>query len=112
MKTRVTHVVQHGSGECLGINVWLWCPGCNQAHAPRFRCPDHGGPTAGPVWDGDPYSDPFTMSPSLLVHAAGNVSPRCHSFVRNGMWQFLDDCTHEMRGQQVPLMDLPDWLAK
>lgn len=32
---------------------------------------------------------------------------RCHSFVRNGLVDFLPDCTHKLSGQKgVPL---PDW---
>lgn len=30
---------------------------------------------------------------------------RCHSFVRDGMVQFLSDCTHALAGQTVPLGD-------
>ncbi|MDP2275274.1 MAG: DUF6527 family protein [Archangium sp.] len=29
----------------------------------------------------------------------------CHSFVRDGMVQFLGDCTHPLAGQTVPLGD-------
>ena len=29
----------------------------------------------------------------------------CHSFVTDGRIQYLDDCTHELRGQTI---DLPD----
>ena len=31
----------------------------------------------------------------------------CHSFVKHGHWVFLDDCTHDMKGQTVPLPPLP-----
>lgn len=31
---------------------------------------------------------------------------RCHSYVTDGRIQFLDDCTHALKGQTV---DLPDW---
>jgi hypothetical protein len=27
----------------------------------------------------------------------------CHSFIKDGMIQFLDDCTHALAGQTVPL---------
>lgn len=33
----------------------------------------------------------------------------CHSFLKNGIWQFLDDCAHELRGM-VPMVPLPDFL--
>lgn len=108
----VTHHVIHGvTKDCLGMHVRLWCPGCQALHMPTFRCPEHGGPATGPVWDGDPHSSPFTMSPSYLVHQT-EVSPLCHSFIRDGRWEFLGDCTHELAGQTVPLEPLPDWLCR
>lgn len=30
----------------------------------------------------------------------------CHSFVRNGVVEFLGDCTHKLANQKVPI---PDW---
>lgn len=108
--TMVRHFSQHSTGKCLGLMVLLWCPGCQALHTPRFRCPEHGGPTVGPVWDGDPYSSPFSMSPSLLVGRTP-VSPRCHSYIRNGRWEFLRDCSHGLAGQVLPLEPLPNWLA-
>lgn len=108
--TAVRHLTAHGDGRCLGRAVLLWCPGCEALHMPRFRCPDHGGGER-PLWDGDPASDPFTMSPSLLVHATP-VSPRCHSYVRSGRWEFLPDSGHPLAGQTVPLPPLPDWLLR
>lgn len=106
----VRHTTYYGTDECLGLRVHLWCPGCQQLHAPTFRCPDHGGPATGPTWDGDPHFDPFSMEPSLLVN--GGRQGACHSFIRNGQWQFLSDCDHELAGQMVPLEPLPDWLCR
>lgn len=108
--TRVRHMTGP-DGECAGLSVHLWCPGCQHLHGPAFRCPEHGGPESGPVWDGDPHSDPFTMSPSLLVGIPGSDDV-CHSFVVSGRWQFLGDCTHALAGQQVPVEPLPDWLVR
>jgi hypothetical protein len=107
--TAVRHLTQHSTNRCLGLMVLVWCPGCQSLHTPRFRCPEHGGPATGPVWDGDPYSSPFTMSPSLLVGQT-SVSPRCHSYIRNGRWEFLKDCGHALAGQTLPLEPLPNWL--
>ena len=100
---------RNAEGSCLGLRVHLWCPGCQGLHTPTFRCPDHGGPSSGPVWDGDPHSDPFTMSPSLLTKAGPQT---CHSFIRDGHWQFLSDCTHTLAGQTVPIEPLPNWLVR
>jgi hypothetical protein len=109
--TSVRHVTAHATKACLGCAVWIFCPGCQALHMPRFRCPEHGGPKKGPVWDGDPNSNPFTMSPSLLIYETA-ASPRCHSFIRNGQWQYLHDCTHLLRGKTVPLEPLPNWLIR
>ncbi len=32
----------------------------------------------------------------------------CHSWVNDGKAQFLDDCTHELKGQCVELLDIDD----
>ena len=116
MKRRVQHVTNGTTGECLGVQVWLWCSGCDHVHRFVFACPEHGRPK-GPVWEGDPWSDPPNYPPtgsssnSLLTHSYNKEKGemRCHSFVKNGQWEFLSDCTHELRGFH-DLPDLPDWL--
>ena len=50
------------------------------------------------------YESP-TVSPSLLV-TNHKKNYRCHSFIREGKIQFLNDCTHKLAGQTV---DLPDY---
>lgn len=100
-------------GGCLGFR----CPGCDEMHVVN----------AGWTFDGN-YDAP-TLSPSILVtgghyvssHKAGDhcyctwserfpdiPAPkfkcgRCHSFVRAGQIEFLDDCTHALAGKTVPL---------
>ena len=106
----VNHVTRFGSDECLGLHARLWCPGCQELHAPRFRCLEHGGPAEGPVWEGNPHAEPFGFEPSLLVNG-GAPEHRCHSFVRAGQWEFLSDCWHPLAGLTVPLEPLPDWLV-
>lgn len=104
--------------------VSFWCPGCNEAHAIAVGHADW-------TWDGDAITP--TFSPSVLV-TTGHFLPghkpgmscwctyyakhpekepgftcgRCHSFVRAGIIEFLSDCTHALKGQNVPL---PDWPA-
>lgn len=99
------------------------CPGCNDIHA-----------LTSAIWAFSGSLETPTVSPSVLVtsghYAGGNPQrpscwctynadqdakgePRapfecrvCHSFVREGRIQFLNDCTHALAGQTV---DLPDW---
>jgi len=67
--------------------------------------------TSNWTWDGDVIRP--TLRPSVRTHwqagdGNGNPAPDilCHSFVTDGMVQFLSDCTHELAGQTVPLTDL------
>ena len=79
----------------------VWCPGCECIHGVRVAG------ESGPVWqwNGDVLSP--TFSPSILVQC----EHRCHSYLRDGVWQFLSDCDHQLAGQHVPLPDLPVWFT-
>lgn len=109
-----------------GHGLWVWCPGCGEAHRPEVVSVDGSRP-AGPCWDWDGNIERPTISPSLLVSgvqwaanepfhdpnhnvAAGGATV-CHSFIRDGHWQFLADSTHALAGQTVPMVPLPDWLV-
>lgn len=75
-----------------GFTVF-WCPGCDMHHVINDGWTITGTP------------DSPTFSPSVLVLPSGGVK-RCHSFVRDGVIEFLGDCDHELRGRTVPLPDL------
>ena len=62
-----------------------------------------GSRTATPqwLWNGD--TEKPTLQPSILTRDSEHV---CHSFVINGVAEFCSDCTHEMRGQSVELLDV------
>lgn len=77
----------------------LHCPGCNMAHHVNV------GKTTGPNWEFNGDAEKPTFSPSVLVKYGGS-GRICHSFIRDGQWQFLSDCTHELAGQTVPI---PEW---
>ena len=57
-------------------------------------------------WNGD-YERP-TVSPSIrLIHTGNQVD---HLFIRDGKIQYLNDCTHELAGKTVDMVDFPeDW---
>lgn len=74
-----------------------------------------GGTRAGTgnwTWNGS--VDSPTLRPSILTKVAGRkyletgeyTEQICHSWVTDGKVQFLDDCTHELRGQTVELLDV------
>lgn len=50
------------------------------------------------TWNGSTTAP--TLRPSLLT--TGHAY-RCHTWINDGEAQFLDDCSHELRGQTVPL---------
>lgn len=88
---------------------WLrtfWCPGCECGHqvwiAQDPKRPD------GPVWSFNGNDDAPTFSPSLLntwEHGPERVPRRCHLFIRDGKIQFCGDCTHELVGQTVEMLE-------
>ncbi len=58
------------------------------------------------TWDGNLIRP--TLSPSILT---GKDSPNiCHSFLRDGIFEFLSDCAHSLAGQKVEMPDLPHWV--
>ena len=54
------------------------------------------------TWNGS-LSKP-TLSPSILKQPIPDAGQRrCHSFVREGVVEFLGDCDHELAGKKVPM---------
>lgn len=89
--------------------VMFWCPGCKSVHAVWIRGPHAWGFNCD-------YEKP-TFTPSILVtggapHEDGREK-RCHTFITDGVIDFLGDCTHELAGQKHPLEPLPpQWRAE
>jgi hypothetical protein len=77
------------------------CPGCETLHAPDDR------------WTFNNDLEKPTFTPSLLVKwKSKDGEMTCHSFVTNGIIQFLPDSTHKLSGQSVPLPDIDEWLRE
>lgn len=53
------------------------------------------------TWNGS--TDAPTLRPSVLSRGH---DWRCHSWINDGAAQFLDDCSHELKGQTVALLDV------
>lgn len=59
-------------------------------------------------WSWNGSVDAPTLKPSVRTQGGRRgVEWLCHSWINDGAAQFLDDCTHEFRGQTVPLQDVP-----
>ncbi len=79
--------------------VIFWCPGCEGYHGVSVE-PFPGAER--PIWSWNGNLETPTFTPSILVFE-GHNHPRCHSYVRDGMIEFLADCGHKLAGQTVPL---------
>ena len=79
------------------------CEGCGFSHIIPI-----GGQNTVWHWDEDKINP--TFSPSILVNSPNwggeQIEKICHSFVENGNIRYLNDCTHELAGQTVPLKPL------
>lgn len=98
--------------EPLGRWCMTWCPACDDLH--RFIITNEDGSTpSGPVWGWDGNLEAPTFEGSMLVRGGPQGTDFvCHSFLKEGVWEFLGDCTHDKANQQVAMVPLPDWLVK
>lgn len=88
------------------------CPGdCDRpSHGFAWRFPD-GRLQTYRVDDVMP-EEATQVRTHYLPHVVEPAWGNCHSFLRDGVWDFLGDCAHRMAGQKVPMVPLPDYLAK
>lgn len=78
------------------------CPACKNAHYVNTN------PEFGIVWQFNRDLAKPTVSPSIFVNASGTNStvPKCHSFIKEGKIQFLNDCTHDLAGKTIDLTEI------
>lgn len=111
--SKLHHIVADDNGTHYGYA--FWCPGCSEAHTIPTKPHERG-------WDFDGNEERPSFSPSILCHPAGRLyadgrlaedgthavymTPRCHSFVKAGSFQYLTDSTHALAGKTV---DIPEW---
>jgi len=79
-----------------GYTLLFRCPGCDDLHSVNQK------------WDWNGNKEAPTLSPSVLVtyKSEGEIVAICHSFVVDGKFQYLSDCTHKLAGQTV---EIPNW---
>lgn len=87
----------------------FFCPGCKCAHQVWTE-----GQTR---WQFNGSMEKPTFQPSIKVEWPANPDASeefkewrtariCHSFVTDGMIQFLSDCTHDLKDKTVPLLPM------
>ncbi len=62
--------------------------------------PPHG-------WEWNRSVDAPTLRPSILT-TSEHQGLRCHSYLTDGIVEFLSDCSHELKGQKVPLLEVTE----
>lgn len=82
----------------------VYCPGCNQVHVIA---------TSGHIaWTFNNDMEKPAFQPSLMVNRdlSNPTAPRCHSYITEGKFQYLDDCTHALANQtiEIPEFHYPD----
>ena len=91
--------------------LYVFCPACDFEHGFRVDLDGNGKwqRNNNDIWTfNDDYDSP-TFQPSMLSNKGGidEHHPICHSFLTDGKWEYLGDCTHDMAGQTVEVPD-PD----
>lgn len=113
----IRHVVD---GDDRYDHILLWCPGCEitdddgHKHGGLHGLPVTGDGTKRPTWGWNGDLVNVTLDPSILTRTKRGEDQTefvCHSFLRNGQWQFLGDCTHALANQTVAMLPLPDWVV-
>lgn len=115
MKSRLRNIAASENQPAYTALIFV-CPGCISGgpdgyegiHMLAVNSPSHK-----PSWDWDGNLEKPTLNPSILSHElvvnGVEIRARCHSFLREGVFEFLNDSTHELAGQKVPIPDLPEW---
>ena len=101
MNNEVIFGFANSLGKRIGYSVW--CPGCKRYHEIWVYQPN---PTTGAKWKFNGNLVRPTFSPSL--HVEPGTKQNCHSFIKNGNWEFLPDCHHELKGKTVPMLPIED----
>ncbi len=108
MKSQIRKVKDHGvEYEALAFV----CPGClDMGGGSGLHLLPVNSSIKSPSWDWDGDLVHPTLNPSILTgKGSKNI---CHSFLRNGVFEFLSDCSHGLVGQRVEIPDLPDWFIR
>ncbi len=101
-------------------HLGFWCQGCQKKHMIRIQGDNSW------QWNNDlerPSFYPSVFSTSghyLNIHKEGESCwctykngesefkcTRCHLFVKDGEIIYLHDCSHDLKGQTVSLIDIP-----
>lgn len=87
------------------------CPGCAEEGGSGINMLPVNTNVVSPEWSWNGNLKKPTLFPSILTNGGSETKPyRCHSYLQDGVFKFLDDCTHSLAGKDVEMLDLPDWM--
>lgn len=81
-------------------DYYFYCQGCGCDHG-VWTTVSNGN---NAIWSFNGDTDKPTITPSIKVRSGANTI--CHSFIKDGMIQYLSDCTHHLAGKTVELIVL------
>lgn len=87
--------------------IWHFCPACKDIHG--FVVDEPFQPNQRWTFDGN--AEAPTFSPSMLCRTTfGDEREKkiCHYFLRAGIIEFLNDSTHALAGQNIPIPEMPE----
>lgn len=94
-----------------------WCPACNEMHILPDGWTFDGNvesPTFNPSFMHSGVKKTFTDGKwdGFAKDAEGKPVPHvCHYILTAGVLNYCGDCTHDLKGQAIPLPDLPIGIA-
>lgn len=100
------------------VVVYVWCQGCKHCHGfPVSKVYYEGSSIYGPnhhkpIWTFNGNAEKPSFSPSLREFYTHPETKKeittCHSIITDGRIQFCSDCEHELKGQTLPLEEIPN----
>ena len=103
MKAKPMRIVEKGYKPCAAeeaTHIHLRFPGPIEN---RILPITLGAKETTPQWNWNGDVDKPTLRPSIMTN---DGTHRCHTFVTDGIVEFLGDCTHELAGQKAELLDV------
>lgn len=108
MKSMIVRVDDHNVSYDVLAFV---CPGCTELDGGTgLHMLPINTDQKKPAWTWDGDLEKPTLTPSILT--GKTTSMVCHSFLKEGIFQFLGDCTHSFKNQYIEIPDLPDWFIE
>ena len=86
----VLHIDKFSGNPCF------WCPGCRMVHIFHL--------SGNLVWTFTGSCEKPTFEPSLL-NTSGPNGRRCHLVVTTGILNYCGDCSHELAGKSIPMVE-------